>query len=53
MTNILITGYGSIGKKHLENFQQFKNIHLTVYTKRNDLQSLKKEGKLMKTINVS
>ena len=44
MINILIVGYGSIGKKHLENFLQFKDIQLTVYTKRNDLQSLKKKG---------
>ena len=44
MTNVLIVGYGSIGKRHLENFLQFKDIRLTVYTKRNDLQSLKKKG---------
>jgi len=44
MTNVLIAGYGSIGKRHLENFLQFKDIHLTVYTKRNDLQLLKKKG---------
>jgi len=44
MTNVLIAGYGSIGKRHLENFLQFKDIQLTVYTKRNDLQLLKKKG---------
>ena len=44
MTNVLIVGYGSIGKRHLENFLQFKDIRLIVYTKRNDLQSLKKKG---------
>ena len=44
MTNVLIVGYGSIGKRHLENFLQFKDIQLTVYTKRNDLQLLKKKG---------
>ena len=44
MINILIVGYGSIGKKHLENFLQFKDIQLIVYTKRNDLQLLKKKG---------
>ena len=48
MTKVLIAGYGSIGKRHIENFLQFKDIQLTVYTKRNDLQLLKKEG-----INVS
>jgi len=44
MINVLIVGYGSIGKRHLENFLQFKDIRLTVYTKRNDLQLLKKKG---------
>ena len=44
MTNVLIVGYGSIGKKHLENFLQFKDIQLTVYTKRNDLQLLRENG---------
>ncbi len=44
MTNVLIVGYGSIGKRHLENFLQFRDIQLTVYTKRNDLQLLKKKG---------
>ena len=44
MTSVLIVGYGSIGKKHLENFLQFKDIQLTVYTKRNDLQLLKENG---------
>ena len=44
MTSVLIVGYGSIGKKHLENFLQFKDIQLTVYTKRNDLQLLRKNG---------
>jgi predicted dehydrogenase len=44
MTKVLIVGYGSIGKRHIENFLQFKDIQLTVYTKRNDLQLLKKEG---------
>ena len=44
MINVLIVGYGSIGKRHLENFLRFKDIQLTVYTKRNDLQLLKKKG---------
>ena len=44
MTSVLIVGYGSIGKKHLENFLQFKDIQLTVYTKRNDLQLLRENG---------
>jgi len=44
MTKVLIVGYGSIGKRHLENFLQFKDIQLVVYTKRNNLQLLKKKG---------
>ena len=44
MINVLIVGYGSIGKRHLENFLQFKDIQLIVYTKRSDLQLLKKKG---------
>jgi len=44
MIKVLITGYGSIGKRHLENFLQFKDIQLIVYTKRSDLQLLKKKG---------
>ncbi len=44
MIKVLIVGYGSIGKRHLENFLQFKDIQLIVYTKRNDLQLLKKKG---------
>ncbi len=44
MTKVLIVGYGSVGNRHLENFLQFKDIQLTVYTKRNDTQLLKKKG---------
>ena len=44
MTKIVIVGYGSIGKRHLENFLRFKDTELIVYTKRNDLESLKRKG---------
>ena len=44
MTKILVVGFGSIGRRHLENFLQIGNTELVVYTKRNDLQSLKKDG---------
>ena len=44
MIKVLIVGYGSIGRRHLENFLQLKNVKLIVYTKRTDLDSLKKQG---------
>ena len=44
MTKVLIVGYGSIGRRHLENFLQLKNVKLIVYTKRTDLDSLKEQG---------
>ena len=44
MTKVLIVGYGSIGRRHLENFLQLKNVKLIVYTKRTDLGSLKEQG---------
>ena len=44
MFKILIIGYGSIGKRHLENFLLFKDTMLIVYTKRKDLDSLEKKG---------
>jgi len=44
MIKVLIVGYGSIGRRHLENFLQLKNVKLIVYTKRTDLGSLKEQG---------
>jgi len=44
MIKVLVAGYGSIGKRHVDNFLEFKDIQLIVYTKRNDLQLLKKKG---------
>ena len=44
MIKVLIVGYGSIGRRHLENFLQLKNVKLIVYTKRTDLDSLKEQG---------
>ena len=44
MFKILIVGYGSISKRHLENFVLFKDTMLIVYTKRKDLGSLEKKG---------
>ena len=50
MTKVLIVGYGSVGNRHLENFLQFKDIQLTVYTKRNDIGKLKKHAKVYHSI---
>ena len=44
MTSVLIVGFGSIGRRHLENFLQLKNVKLIVYTKRTDLDSFKEQG---------
>ena len=52
MFKILIVGYGSIGKRHLENFLLFKDVELIVYTKRKDLHSLEKRGvKVLDTLS--
>ena len=44
MIKILVVGYGHIGRIHVDNFLEFKGVRLIVYTKRNDLQLLKKKG---------
>ena len=44
MTKVLVAGYGSVGRRHVDNFLELKDIQLIVYTKRNDLQLLKKKG---------
>ena len=44
MIKILVVGYGSIGRIHVDNFLEFKDVRIIVYTKRNDLQALKKKG---------
>ena len=44
MIKVLVVGYGSIGRRHVDNFLEFKDIQLIVYTKRNDLQLLKKKA---------
>jgi len=52
MNKILIVGYGSIGKRHLENILLQKNIKIIVCTKRNDLEKLEKKGIIIvNTIN--
>ena len=44
MIKILVVGYGSIGRIHVDNFLEFKDVRIIVYTKRYDLQALKKKG---------
>ena len=44
MFSILIIGFGSIGRRHLENLLQLKNVKLIVYTKRTDLNLFKEQG---------
>ena len=44
MVKILIVGLGSIGRTHLENLLQFKNVNIIVYTKRTDLNSFVEQG---------
>lgn len=38
----LVVGYGSIGKRHIENLSKYKNIEILVCTKRKNDQFLKK-----------
>lgn len=44
MNKILIVGYGSIGKRHLQNILSQTNSKIIVCTKRKDLQELEKRG---------
>ena len=44
MYKILIIGFGSIGKRHLQNISSNFNAQLIVYTKRKDLRKLEKKG---------
>jgi lactate dehydrogenase-like 2-hydroxyacid dehydrogenase len=40
---ILITGFGSIGKRHLENITNGKNNQIIIWTKRKNLEFKKKK----------
>ena len=44
MNKILIVGYGSIGKRHLENILLQKNMKVIICTKRKDLGKLQDRG---------
>jgi len=41
---ILVVGYGSIGKRHVKNLLENTNSEIIIYTKRNDLDSLKRNN---------
>ncbi|NQV77321.1 MAG: Gfo/Idh/MocA family oxidoreductase [Lutibacter sp.] len=43
MKKVLVVGYGSIGKRHVNNLLTFPNIKILVYTKRKDVKHLKNE----------
>ena len=42
--NVLIVGYGSIGKRHIENLSSIKNCRIIVCTKRKQDNFLKKRN---------
>jgi len=44
MNKVLIVGYGSIGKRHLENLLIQKNMEIIICSKRKDLDKLRKKG---------
>ena len=53
MKKILVVGYGSIGKRHIENLLSISNLEIIVCTKRNDVNKLKKYAKVYHTIKQS
>ena len=50
MKKILVVGYGSIGKRHVENLLSISNLEVIVCTKRNDTGKLKKHAKVYHSI---
>ena len=50
MKKILVVGYGSIGKRHVENLLAISNLEIIVCTKRNDVKKLKKHAKVYHTL---
>ena len=49
---ILVIGFGSIGKRHLENLMNVSNNQLIICSKRNDLEGYKKKGVIIhRTLN--
>jgi hypothetical protein len=45
MNTILIVGYDSISKRHLENILLEKYVKIIICSKRKDLEKLEKKGK--------
>ena len=41
---ILVVGYGSIGKRHVDNLRKIKHVELLVCTKNKEANILKKNG---------
>lgn len=41
---ILVVGYGSIGKRHVNNLMKFKNIEILICSKNKEANNLKKKG---------
>ena len=50
MKKILVIGYGSIGKRHVENLLSISNFEIIVCTKRDDISKLKKHAKVYHTL---
>ena len=51
MTKILIVGFGSIGKRHMENILAEKNMKIVICTKRDDLKFKNKNIKIVNSLN--
>ena len=51
MKKILIVGFGSIGKRHMKNILDKKNVEIIICTKRNNLKFKEKNIKIVKNID--
>ena len=50
MKKILVIGYGSIGRRHVENLLSISDLEIIVCTKRNDIKKLGKRVKVYSTL---
>ena len=50
MKKILVIGYGSLGRRHVENLLSISDLEIIVCTKRNDIKKLKKRVKVYSTL---